>query len=89
VASRVERLTGSIDVEPDARFASVSQSHSSELGRVRIYEARMHAKPIGELARIHERESRRTLATQELDCAAGHGLYIFGAQRHRHTKLAK
>jgi hypothetical protein len=39
----------------------------------------MHAEPIGELARIHERERRRTLATQELDCTASHGLYIFGA----------
>jgi hypothetical protein len=49
----------------------------------------MHAKAIGELARIHQRERRRTLATQELDCAASHSLYIFGAQRHGRTKLAK
>jgi len=45
----------------------------------------MHAKPIGELARIHEYERGGTLAAQELDCAASHGLYVVGAQRHGWT----
>jgi hypothetical protein len=49
----------------------------------------MYTQPIGELARVHEGERRRALATQELDRAASHGLYIFGAQRHDYTKLAK
>jgi hypothetical protein len=48
----------------------------------------MHAESIGELARIHERERRRALATQELDRPASHGLNIVGTQDHD-ANLAK
>jgi len=46
-----------------------------------------HSKEHGQLARVHQRK-RLTLATEQLNCAACHGFYVFGAQ-HGKTKLAK
>jgi hypothetical protein len=89
MSPRVKYLTGLLDVEADACLTPRSQPHRPELRRVRVHEARMYTEPIGELTRVNEGERRRTLATQELDGTASHGLYIFGAQRHGYTKLAK
>jgi hypothetical protein len=36
----------------------------------------VYSEPIGELARVHECERRRTLAAQQLNSAAGNGFDV-------------
>jgi cytochrome c len=78
-AALVESPTCDVDVEPDSSSSPAAEPDCAQLSGVPVDVVDGHTEEHGQLTRVHQRELL-PLATEQLNCAACHGFYVFGAQ---------